>query len=119
MFDAVLRQLLDVCRRAGIPVSPVEAIDVRRAALAATLERRADLKAALRAVIVKDEAQRDAFDRTFDAFFDVRLGTGGALREIEGGPPLSEGELAALLAAIDAAREAGAAVGAGGLSAVA
>jgi uncharacterized protein with von Willebrand factor type A (vWA) domain len=100
-------------------VSPVEAIDARRAAVAATLERRGDLRAALRAVIVKDEAQRDAFDRTFDAFFDVRLGAGVPLREIEGGVPLGEDELAALLRAIDAAQQASGGASAGGLSAVA
>ncbi len=88
--------------------------------MAATLARRDDLKIALRAVVVKDEEQRDAFDRTFEAFFDVGLGTStGAVRDAGDGEPISDEELEKLLAAIDAARRAGAASSAPGLSAVA
>lgn len=68
-FSRVLAELVAVLRRAGLDVSPVEAIDVQRAAIAVGLGSREDLRAALRAVVVVRPEQIGEFDRSFDAFF--------------------------------------------------
>ena len=71
VFDELLWSL----RRAGFPISTAQAIDVLRAAAAVGIDRAADLRDALAAVIVQRSTDRPRFESSFDAFFasvDVR-----------------------------------------------
>lgn len=68
-MDLVFAEFVSAARRAGLRLSPVEAIDAQRAAMAVGVERRGDLKDALRAVLVKDAEQLQTFERAFEAFF--------------------------------------------------
>jgi uncharacterized protein len=65
---AVLTEFLQEVRTAGISVSVAEGIDALRAAAAVGVERER-LRAGLATAIVKDEADRPAFDEVFDRFF--------------------------------------------------
>jgi uncharacterized protein len=65
---AVLSEFLQEVRKAGIPVSLAEGIDALRVAAAVGVERDR-LRDGLSAAIVKDEADRPAFDEAFDRFF--------------------------------------------------
>ena len=59
---------IDELRRADIRVSPAESIDAMNAVVAAGLERIA-MREALAASLIKDEADRAAFDSAFDNYF--------------------------------------------------
>jgi uncharacterized protein with von Willebrand factor type A (vWA) domain len=67
-FASALTELVQQARAAGLPISVAESIDAIRAAAAAGVERE-PLREALAAALVKDEADRDAFDEVFDRFF--------------------------------------------------
>jgi uncharacterized protein with von Willebrand factor type A (vWA) domain len=67
-LTAALTELVQEVRAAGLPISVAESIDAIRAAAAAGVERE-PLREALAAALVKDEADRDAFDEVFDRFF--------------------------------------------------
>jgi len=113
-FDRVLAELVGTVRRAGLDVSPVEAIDVQRAAIAIGFSRRDDLKAALRAVVVKDERARARFDRAFDAFFDARGAAQGSLFDRLRSQGFADGEVQALeelLSALGQAEGGGTSIG--------
>jgi uncharacterized protein len=62
---ALVRRL----RAAGVPVSTGESIDAARALAAVDLAARRQVRAALRAALVKDASHDDVFDRAFDAVF--------------------------------------------------
>lgn len=68
-METVFAEFVSVARRAGLTLSPVEAIDIQRAAVVVGLADRADLKSALRSVIVKREEDSAIFDRAFESFF--------------------------------------------------
>lgn len=113
-FDNVLAELVGSVRRAGLEVSPVESIDVQRAAIAIGLSRRDDLKAALRAVVVKDPRERARFDRAFDAFFDARGAAQGSLFDRLLSQGFAQSEVAALeelLEAMGQAQSGGTSIG--------
>ncbi|MCA9581895.1 MAG: hypothetical protein KC416_08870, partial [Myxococcales bacterium] len=79
----VVSDLVEVLRRSGVAVGPGQIIDAHRAVLALGLDRRADVKAALRCTLARDRASVPLFDRVFDAFFalgDASL-PGNALQE--------------------------------------
>lgn len=108
-LSVVLAELCASVRRAGLPLSPVEAIEVQRAAVAVGLANKADLRAALRAVAVKDESQRAVFDRAFDAFFAADGRSQGTLLDRLRSQGFAAHELAALdelLSALGAQLEA-------------
>ncbi|MBI2962264.1 MAG: VWA domain-containing protein [Deltaproteobacteria bacterium] len=63
-----LTDFLQEVRAAGVPISLAEAIDALRAATTVGVERE-PLREALAAAVVKDEADRDAFDEVFERFF--------------------------------------------------
>ena len=105
-FDEVLAELVAVSRRAGLLASPVEAMDVQRAAMAVGLERRDDLRDALRAVLVKDPEDLPIFERTFDAFFRVGSEAPGGARSVLAGEGATDEELEALERAIAAQQQA-------------
>ena len=117
-FDQVLSDFVAAVREAGLPASPVEAIDVSRAALTVGLSRRGDLRAALRAALVKDPEHLPAFERTFAAFFRVGDAGGEGLFSRLEAAGLDAAERRALEEAIEAA-DAAAGRSGGGLSAVA
>jgi uncharacterized protein with von Willebrand factor type A (vWA) domain len=64
-----LARFADALRAHGHPVSPAEMIDASRALDLVGLERRSDVRAALRATLAKDRRAAAAFDRVFDTFF--------------------------------------------------
>jgi uncharacterized protein with von Willebrand factor type A (vWA) domain len=101
-IDTVLHEFVSTARRAGLLLSPVEAIDVERAAMAIGLARRDDLKSALRAVMVKDLEQRGIFDRAFDAFFAADGRAQGNLHDRLRSRGFSDAELGALDDLLDA-----------------
>lgn len=68
-MDTVFAEFVSVARRAGLTLSPVEAIDIQRAAMAVGLSGRADLKNALRCVMVKKADDAPLFERAFESFF--------------------------------------------------
>ena len=67
---ALLTELVQQVRAAGLPVSVAESIDAIRAATIAGVDRE-PLREALAATLVKDEADRETFDGVFDRFFAV------------------------------------------------
>lgn len=110
----VLHEFVATARRAGLRLSPVEAIDVERAAMAVGVGRRDDLRAALRAVMVKDLEQRALFDRAFDAFFAADGRAQGTLHDRLRSQGFSDTELGALdelLAALGAQQAQGGGTG--------
>ena len=68
-MDLVFAEFVSAARRAGLTLSPVEAIDAQRAAISVGLLERTDLRDALRSVMVKDSKERAIFDRVFEAYF--------------------------------------------------
>ncbi|HEX4823550.1 MAG TPA: VWA domain-containing protein [Candidatus Polarisedimenticolaceae bacterium] len=68
MIPALVR-FADALRRSGHPVSPAELIDASRALDLVGLEKRHEVRSALRATLAKDRRSALAFDRLFDAFF--------------------------------------------------
>src|SRR5262245_39535714 len=95
-FERVLAEFVSSARRAGLVLSPVESIDVQRAAMAVGLERRDDLRAALRAVMVKSPDAATPFERTFEAFFTAEGRQQGSLFDRLESQGFSRDELAAL-----------------------
>jgi len=65
----VIQRFVTELRRAGIPVSPAEAIDAARAIRIVGPERRDLFRLALRASLVKTRDDLQRFDRVFGAFF--------------------------------------------------
>ena len=66
---AALARFADALRAERHAVSPAELIDASHALDLMGLERRAEVKAALRATLAKDKRAAVAFDRLFDRFF--------------------------------------------------
>jgi uncharacterized protein with von Willebrand factor type A (vWA) domain len=66
---AALARFVDALRAERLAVSPAEIVDAARALDLVGLERRADVRSALRATLAKDRKSAEAFDRLFDAFF--------------------------------------------------
>lgn len=62
-------RFIQVLRRCGIPVNPAETLDGLEALQLVDLGRREQVRAALRATLVKSEAHGPLFDRAFDLFF--------------------------------------------------
>jgi len=117
-IDTVLHEFVSTARRAGLRLSPVEAIDVERAAMAVGLARRDDLKAALRSVMVKEVDQRATFDRAFDAFFAADGRAQGNLYDRLRSQGFTDTEISALdeiLAALGAQQSPGGGTGLGAI----
>ena len=85
-------------RRAGLPVSPTENLDAVEAVSQVPLEDREALRWALATTLVKRQEHRAAFDAVFDVWFSVRMPVLGR------DDALTAGELADL---VDAALESG------------
>ena len=64
-------QFIEVLRSAGLQPSLAESLDALAAAAAAGVSR-SNLRGALAATLVKEEADRPAFDRAFDSYFAYR-----------------------------------------------
>lgn len=64
----VLTEFLQEVRAVGVSISLAESIDALRAAAAVGVERES-LREALAAAVVKEEADREAFDEVFERFF--------------------------------------------------
>jgi uncharacterized protein with von Willebrand factor type A (vWA) domain len=93
---AALARFVDALRAERHAVSPAEIVDAARALDLVGLERRADVRFALRATLAKDRKSAEAFDRLFDAFFTApRLpakGRGDGRPAAEGERPRGRGE---------------------------
>ena len=101
---AALARFADALRAERHAVSPAELIDASHALDLIGLERRAEVKAALRATLAKDKRAAEAFDRLFDRFFAPprfpskaegagRVATGGTRPRpspAQQGPPLKK-----------------------------
>jgi uncharacterized protein with von Willebrand factor type A (vWA) domain len=100
----VLDELCWVLRREGFEVSTAQAIDAVRAVAAVGLERRADVRDVIAAVIVHGPRERDRFDAVFDGFFEPESVSHGArtLWERLSARGFDEDELAALRSWLDA-----------------
>ena len=81
-FDRVLSEFCAVLRRDGLALSPVEAIDLRRAATLLDLTDRDAVKHALASVAVKNKAQLQVFSKAFDAFFVAEGASAGRARTL-------------------------------------
>ncbi|HZN54212.1 MAG TPA: VWA domain-containing protein [Candidatus Polarisedimenticolaceae bacterium] len=68
MIEALAR-FVSALRGEGHSVSPSEVVDAARAFDLVGVERRAEVRAALRATLAKDRRAVEAFDRLFDRFF--------------------------------------------------
>ena len=97
MLDA-LAGFVQELRRAGLPVSPTENLDAVEAVSEVPLEDREALRWALATTLVKRQEHRAAFDAVFDVWFSVRMPVLGR------DDALTAGELADL---VDAALESG------------
>jgi uncharacterized protein with von Willebrand factor type A (vWA) domain len=86
---AALARFVDALRAEGHPVSPPEVIDASRALDLVGLERRSEVRSALRATLAKDRRAAAAFDRLFDRFFAAPRREG---RGEGAGRPLGAGE---------------------------
>ncbi len=73
-------ELVEACRRAGLPVSLSESIDAARALTSVDLIDREALRAGLKATTVKRAAHQPAFDTLFDLYFPPVYG-GGVLAD--------------------------------------
>lgn len=69
-FRDHLIKFIEALRTAGVRISVAESIDAMNAVAAAGLERER-MREALAASLIKDEADREAFDRSFEAFFAI------------------------------------------------
>jgi uncharacterized protein len=69
MRDAILGFIVRL-REAGVRISVAESLDAANAVAAAGLER-VRMREALAATLIKDEADRPAFDREFDLYFSA------------------------------------------------
>jgi len=68
MIEALTR-FVDALRAERHAISPAEVVDASRALALVGVERRADVKAALRATLAKDRKSAASFDLLFDRFF--------------------------------------------------
>jgi hypothetical protein len=78
-FNERVTEFIAELRAAGVRISVAESIDAMRAVAAAGFER-ARMREALAATLIKDEADRPAFDELFGRFFASR-DPGGARRD--------------------------------------
>jgi len=72
---ARLLEFNQALRHAGIPVAISEGIDALNAIEHVDMTQRAPFKAALATTLIKDEAQRPAFDTLFDLYFGTGRGS--------------------------------------------
>lgn len=86
MLQAV-EGLVAELRRVGLPIRVSESIDAAAALRHTDLSQREQVKAALRACLVKDSQQLAAFDTVFDLYFSLRPAAPAA-----GGPAGPEGQ---------------------------
>jgi uncharacterized protein with von Willebrand factor type A (vWA) domain len=68
MIEALAR-FVEALRAEDLPVSPAEILDAARAVDLVGLERRAEVRRALKATLAKDRQAALVFDRLFDRFF--------------------------------------------------
>ncbi|HKY31001.1 MAG TPA: VWA containing CoxE family protein, partial [Candidatus Polarisedimenticolia bacterium] len=64
-----IHRFIAALRRSGVAIAPSEAIDAARAVRAVGVERREEVRAALRTTLAKTRPEAAVFDRQFDAFF--------------------------------------------------
>ena len=83
---SVITGFVDELRRAGVPVSMVEAIDAMKAVEAIDISQRVALRETLRATLVKNLRHQRAFDTAFDVYFSTIPSSRGDGEE----PPTSE-----------------------------
>jgi len=76
----MISQFVRELRRRGLRVSPAEAIEAGRAALAVGIESKGAFRAALKVTLSKSLADSRLFDETFDAYFAVPRGEGTRAR---------------------------------------
>lgn len=107
-FEKVLGEFYSVLRRQGVAVSVVDALDATRAASSMGFARPDDLRAALRAALVKRADDSASFDRAFSAFFNASGAIQGDFFDHLSSLGLTESEIAALRDMINAATQAGA-----------
>ncbi len=74
-FSAELLRFIGDLRLAEVQVSVAETLDAMRAVAAAGFADRSRMREALAAALVKDEADRGAFDEVFARFFGAGAGT--------------------------------------------
>ncbi len=70
-MERALSELLATARRAGLRISPAEAVDSVRAMLVLGVSERDGLKRTLSTVLAKSRADRAHFSAIFDAYFDA------------------------------------------------
>lgn len=71
-LEGVPAALLDLVRRlraGGLPVSTSEALDAAQALATIDIDRRSDVRTAMKAALVKDASHEVLFERSFDAVF--------------------------------------------------
>jgi uncharacterized protein with von Willebrand factor type A (vWA) domain len=87
---SLLTDFVQELRRAGVPVSMVEAIDAMEALRHVDLGNRAALKATLSATMVKSARHQPAFDTAFEVYFALRRPAGDEMTDeepaVEGSP---------------------------------
>jgi len=105
-MERALTELLVTARRAGLLVSPAEAIDALRALLAVGVADRSDLKLALCQVLAKGRADRALFSEVFDAFFAARGESHADLYVRLSAQGFSDSELSELRAVLEATARA-------------
>lgn len=71
-MERSLSELLVTARRAGLSVSPAEAIDALRAMVQVGVDDRASLKLALSQVLAKRRSDRELFSEVFEAYFAAK-----------------------------------------------
>jgi len=69
LLEENLVRFIHVLRHLGVPVNPAETLDALAAVQLVDLADRSQVRAALRATLVKTEQQAPLFDRAFDLFF--------------------------------------------------
>ncbi|MFZ0890146.1 MAG: hypothetical protein WA005_17015, partial [Candidatus Binataceae bacterium] len=75
-----LIRFIDLLRERGVRISVAETIDAMNAVAAAGIERTA-MREALAATLIKDEADRPAFDESFASFFRAPIAEPGRIEE--------------------------------------
>ncbi len=92
-LEGIPAALLDLVRRlraGGLPVSTSEALDAVAALAAVDIDRRVDVKTALRASLVKDTSHDVLFERSFEAVFPRTQRRRG--NEVGGGSAREQGD---------------------------
>ena len=98
-MDTVINDFVQVLRHHELRVSPAESIDALRALQHAGLAERRVVKDTLRATLIKNHEDEDAFDRLFDLYFSMRGATEKpaaklkAVHDHDHGPPPARLEL--------------------------